>query len=365
MDLFEKARKLEQNGKNVLHFEAGQPTAKLPYKVYKKAIHIIKTTNVSYTNPLGLDLLKERISKFYSDKYKFNVDKKKIIITFGSSAAFILAFISSFNKGDTIGVTVPNYPAYKNMIQAFDLKFQPIFCNSKKNFSFNFKNICQYKKIKGLLISNPLNPTGSVLQLQDIKKISSFCKKNKIRIISDEIYHGINFTGKDNTFVKHNKEAICINSFSKYFLLTGWRVGWLICPDDLYNSISNLAPNLFVAPPTISQYVALSALNEETYLKKIVDGYKENMELLYKNLPKIGFKPVIKPQGSFYLYTDVSNITNDSTKLCKKLLDKHGIVLTPGIDFDLFEGKKFVRFCYSYPKKNIIKGIQRLNRIFL
>ena len=311
-----------------------------------------------------MDLLRKRISKFYLKKYKIKVNPKKIIITFGSSAAFILAFLSAFEKGDTVGITVPNYPAYKNMLQAFDLKLKPIFCNSKKNFDFNFQNICKFPRLKGLLISNPLNPTGSILDSEQLKKISSFCKENKIRIISDEIYHGINFLGRDNSILKTNDQAIIINSFSKYFLMTGWRVGWLICPDNLFESIKNLSPNLFVAPPTISQYVALSVLEEEKYLKKIVKGYKENMELLYNSLPKFGIKPVLKPEGSFYLYADVSNITNNSAVFCKKLLNKYGIVLTPGIDFDSYEGHKFVRFCYSYPKQSVVEGIKRLNTIF-
>ena len=365
MDLFEEAQNLSKKGKNVIHFEAGQPTAKLPNSVFKQAINKIKTTNVSYTSPLGLDLLKKKISNYYLQKYKTKIDHKKIIITFGSSGAFILSFLSAFDKGDTIGVTVPNYPAYKNMIKAFDLKMKPIFCNSEKNFEYNFKNICRYKNLNGLLISNPLNPTGAVIKKEEIKKISSFCKKNKIRIIADEIYHGINFSENSDTFFNYNDQSIIINSFSKYFLLTGWRIGWLICPNDLYSSIKNLAPNLFVAPPTISQYVAISALDHFNYLKKIVKIYKQNMHLLYKNLPRIGFQPVIKPQGSFYLYADITKISKDSVKLCKDLLKKHGLVLTPGTDFDSMEGKKYVRFCYSYPKKDIIKGIKKLNSIFL
>ena len=364
MDLFEQARKLEQRGKQIIHFEAGQPTAKLPNRVFKKAINIIKTTNVGYTNPLGIDLLRKKISSLYLKRYKMKVDPKKIIITFGSSAAFILAFISAFEKGDTIGIAVPNYPAYKNMLKAFDLRLKPIFCNSTKNFNFNFQSICKFKNLKGLLISNPLNPTGSLLDSEELKKITFFCKENKIRIISDEIYHGINFLGNDNSILQTNNQAIIINSFSKYFLMTGWRIGWLVCPDDLYESIKNLAPNLFVAPPTISQFVALSVLEEEKYLNKIVEEYKKNMELLYTALPKFGIKPVLKPKGSFYLYADVSNITSNSANFCKRLLNKYGIVLTPGIDFDPYEGHKFVRFCYSYPKKSVVEGIKKLNTIF-
>ena len=365
MDLFEEAQELSKKGKEIIHFEAGQPTAKLPDLAFKQALNKIKTTNVSYTSPIGLNLLKKKISNHYLKKYKTRIDHKKIVISFGSSGAFILAFLSAFDKGDVIGVTVPNYPAYKNMIKAFDLKMKPILCNSEKNFEYNFKNICKYKNLNGLLISNPLNPTGAVIKKEDIVKISSFCKKNNIRIIADEIYHGIDFSENTDTFFKFNNESIIINSFSKYFLLTGWRIGWLVCPDSLYSSVKNLAPNLFVAPPTISQYVALSALDQENYLKKIVKTYKENMELLYKSLPKIGFQPVIKPEGSFYLYADITKISNNSQKLCKDLLKKHGLVLTPGVDFDSIEGKKYVRFCYSYPKRDIIKGIKKLNSSFL
>ena len=365
MDLFEEAQSLSKKGKKIIHFEAGQPTAKLPNSAFKEALNKIKTTNVSYTSPIGLNLLKKKISNHYLKKYKIRIDHKNIVISFGSSGAFILAFLSAFDKGDVIGVTVPNYPAYKNMIKAFDLKMKPILCNSEKNFEYNFKNICKYKNLNGLLISNPLNPTGAVIKKEDIVKISSFCKKNNIRIIADEIYHGIDFSENTDTFFKFNNESIIINSFSKYFLLTGWRIGWLVCPDSLYSSVKNLAPNLFVAPPTISQYVALSALDQENYLKKIVKTYKENMELLYKSLPKIGFQPVIKPEGSFYLYADITKISNNSQKLCKDLLKKHGLVLTPGVDFDSIEGKKYVRFCYSYPKRDIIKGIKKLNSIFL
>ena len=364
MDLFEEAQILSKRGKEIIHFEAGQPTARLPNSAFKQALNKIKTTNVSYTSPLGLSLLKKKISNYYLKKYRARVNPNRIIITFGSSGAFILAFLSAFDKGDTIGVTVPNYPAYKNMIKAFDLKMKPIFCNSKKNFEYNFKNICKHKNINGLLISNPLNPTGAVIKKEEIKKISMFCKKNKIRIIADEIYHGINFSESSDTFFNYNNQSIIINSFSKYFLLTGWRVGWLVCPDNLYSSIKNLAPNLFVAPPTISQYVAISALDHDRYLKEIVKTYEQNMHLLYENLPRIGFQPVIKPEGSFYLYADITKISKDSEKLCKSLLKKYGLVLTPGTDFDSIEGKKYVRFCYSYPKKDVIKGIKKLNSIF-
>ena len=364
MDLFDEARTLSKKGKKIIHFEAVQPTERLPQKAFNEALKKIKKTNVSYTSPLGLDILRKKISNYYLKKYKIKINHNKIVITFGSSGAFILAFLSCFDKGDTIGVTVPNYPAYKNMLKAFDLKMRPIYCNSKKNFEYNFENICKYKNIDGLLISNPLNPTGAVINKKDLKKISFFCKKNKIRIIADEIYHGINFSENTDTFLKYNKNSVIINSFSKYHLLTGWRIGWIICPNDLLKSIKNLAPNLFVAPPTISQYVAISALNYDNYLKNIVRGYKENMNLLYKNLPKIGFKPVIKPKGSFYLYADISKISKNSVQLCKKLLNEHGIALSPGVDFDQIEGKKYIRFCYSYPKKDIIEGIKKLNSIF-
>ncbi len=364
MDLFEQAQNLSSRGKKIIHFEAGQPTAKLPQNAFKNALNKIKTTNVAYTNPLGLDILRKKISNYYLKKYKLKINYKKIIITFGSSGAFILSFLSSFDKGSKIGVTVPNYPAYKNIIKSLDLKIKPIFCNSKNNFEYNFKTICKYKDIDGLLISNPLNPTGSLLKKEEIKKISLFCLKNKIRIIADEIYHGVNYQKNITTFLRYNKKAIIINSFSKYFLLTGWRVGWLICPNDLYSSIKNLAPNLFVAPPTISQYVALSALNYKKYLNDIVKDYKKNLDMLYDFLPTINIFPVIKPKGSFYLYADISKISNDSEKLCKKLLNEHGIVLTPGVDFDEYEGKKYVRFCYSYPKQNIIDGIKKLNIVF-
>ena len=364
MDLFEQAKRLSNKGKKIVHFEAGQPTSKLPKNAFKIAFNQIKTTNVAYTNPLGLDLLRKKISNYYKKKYKLNINYKKIIITFGSSGAFILAFLSSFDKGSKIGVTVPNYPAYKNIIKSLDLKIKPIFCNSKSNFQYNFKTICKYKDIDGLLISNPLNPTGSLLNKEEIKEISLFCKKNKIRIIADEIYHGINYQKNIDTFLRYNKESIIINSFSKYFLLTGWRVGWLVCPNDLYSSIKNLSPNLFVAPPTISQYVALSALDYEKYLNKIVKNYEANLDILYNYLPKIKIFPVIKPKGSFYLYADISKISNDSATFCKKLLNKHGIALTPGFDFDEYEGKKYIRFCYSYPKENIINGIKKLDIVF-
>tara|TARA_Y100000590_G_scaffold360637_1_gene417002 strand:- start:2040 stop:3197 length:1158 start_codon:yes stop_codon:yes gene_type:complete len=365
MDLFEEAQNLKKKGKDIIHFEAGQPTAKLPNSAFNKALKLIKKTNVSYTNPLGLNTLKKRISSYYLKKYKVKINYNRIVITFGSSGAFILALLSAFDKGDTIGVTVPNYPAYKNMIKAFDLKLKPIICNSKNNFEYNFKNICKYKDIDGLLISNPLNPTGATIKKSEIKKIALFCKKNKIRIIADEIYHGIDYTNKSDTFFKYNNQSIIINSFSKYFLLTGWRVGWIISPNDLFPSIKNLAPNLFVAPPTVSQHIAMSAFDYDLYLKKLVKIYKENMNFLYKNLPKIGINPVIKPEGSFYLYADITNISNNSVKFCKDLLIKNGIALTPGIDFDSYEGKKYIRFSYSRPKKEIIKGFNRLKLILL
>ncbi len=360
MDVMESARIAEKNGKHIIHMEVGQPGTPAP-KVAKEFItNEISNNNLGYTVTLGLPALRERISKLYRDWYNVDLNPNRVVITVGSSGAFILSFTSLFNIGDRVGIAAPGYPSYRQILKAQDLipvdiqteiqnKFQPIPEDIKKN------------NLNGVLVASPANPTGSMVDKETLKNLINAAHENNVSFISDEIYHGIQYENNPTTALEITDKCYVINSFSKYFSMTGWRIGWMIVPEDHVRQVERLSQNLFICPPHVSQLTALSAMDADIELNENVNVYKKNREILLEELPKAGLEKFSPPDGAFYIYVDISKYSNDSLNFCKDVLDKAGVAITPGLDFDQKRGNSTIRFSYARSTDDIIEGMKRIN----
>jgi aspartate/methionine/tyrosine aminotransferase len=361
MDVMRTANAREATGKDVLHLEVGQPSTSAPKSVIEAAKSALDDQLLGYTDALGIPLLRQRLSDYYKAYYNLLIPEDRIIVTTGSSGAFILSFLSVFEHGDKVGITSPGYPAYKNILRALGVEVIEIQVNADTAFQPNTEILADIKvSLDGLIIASPSNPTGSMLSNTSLEEICSWCDAQKIRLISDEIYHGITFQRKANSALCYSQDAIIINSFSKYFSMTGWRLGWMIIPENLIRPIECLAQNFFISPPTLSQLAAVSIFDCVDELDINVDRYARNRNILLTELPKAGFKKIAPSDGAFYLYADVSSLTRDSEAFCAKILAETGVAITPGVDFDNQFGRNFVRFSYAGATTDIIEASKRL-----
>ena len=359
MDVMESARKAEALGKKIIHMEVGQPGTAAPKIAKDYLTKEITNNNLGYTVTLGLPELRKRISKLYGEWYNLDLNPNRIIITTGSSGAFILSFASLFDVGDKVGIGSPGYPSYRQILKSQNLipvdiqtdiqnKFQPIPSDIKSN------------NLNGLLVASPANPTGSMLDKNSLENLINAAKENNVSFISDEIYHGIQYEHNPTTAIEITNDCYVINSFSKYFSMTGWRIGWMVVPEDHVRQVERLSQNLFICPPHASQITALAAMDATEELEKNINVYKKNREILLEELPKAGFKTFSPPDGAFYIYVDISEFSNDSLSFCKKVLDEAGVAITPGLDFDQKRGNKTIRFSYARSTEDIIEGANRI-----
>lgn len=359
MDVMESARKAEALGKKIIHMEVGQPGTAAPKIAKDYLTKEITNNNLGYTVTLGLPELRKRISKLYGEWYNLDLNPNRIIITTGSSGAFILSFASLFDVGDKVGIGSPGYPSYRQILKSQNLipvdiqtdiqnKFQPIPNDIKSN------------NLNGLLVASPANPTGSMLDKNSLENLINAAKENNVSFISDEIYHGIQYEHNPTTAIEITNDCYVINSFSKYFSMTGWRIGWMVVPEDHVRQVERLSQNLFICPPHASQITALAAMDATEELEKNINVYKKNREILLEELPKAGFKTFSPPDGAFYIYVDISEFSNDSLSFCKKVLDEAGVAITPGLDFDQKRGNKTIRFSYARSTEDIIEGANRI-----
>jgi aspartate/methionine/tyrosine aminotransferase len=361
MDVMRSANAREATGKDVLHLEVGQPSTPAPKPVIEAAKLALDNQLLGYTDALGITLLRQRLSDYYKAYYNLLIPEDRIVITTGSSGAFILSFLSVFDQGDKVGITSPGYPAYKNILRASGVEVVEIQVNADTAFQPSTEILSDIKvSLDGLIIASPSNPTGSMLSNASLKAICSWCDAQKVRLISDEIYHGITFQRKANSALCYNQDAIIVNSFSKYFSMTGWRLGWMVIPENLTRPIERLAQNFFISPPTLSQLAAVSIFDCFDELDINVDRYARNRNILLTELPKAGFKKIAPSDGAFYLYADVSSLTCDSETFCAKILEKTGVAITPGVDFDNRYGRNFVRFSYAGATTDIVEASKRL-----
>ena len=365
MEMLQIANERQSKGEDILHLEFGEPHVSPSKRVIRAAQERIKSDSLGYTDSVGLLELRSAIADYCNKTYHSTIKKEQVIVTPGSSGSFILSFLALFKIGSLVAHAVPGYPAHANIISALGLKPFPIVVGPETNYQPTIEHLKKLKNnISGIIITSPSNPTGGILKRNDLKDIISFCKKRNIWIISDEIYHGISFHKKAISVLDivdiSNEKIIVINGFSKYFAMPGWRLGWSILPENLIETFKNLAQNFFISAPTLSQYAAIQAFNSLNDFGKNVALYKRNRDFLLKELTRIGFKEIFKPQGAFYLYLNVSHLTNNSTLFCMRMLNEIGVAVAPGIDFDPFEGKKFIRIAFSRPLRDIKAAIKRI-----
>ena len=361
MDVMESARKAEANGKHVIHMEVGQPGTPAPKRAKQFISDEISNNDLGYTVTLGLPELRNRISKLYGDWYNIDLNPDRIIITTGSSGAFILSFAALFDVGDRVGIAAPGYPSYRQILKSQDLIPIDIFTELQNKFQPIPKDIKE-NNLNGLLVASPANPTGSMLDKKKLEELINTAHENKVSFISDEIYHGIQYDNNPTSALEISNECYVINSFSKYFSMTGWRVGWMIVPEDHVRQVERLSQNLFICPPHVSQLTALLAMDAKEELNTNVEVYKKNRSILLEELPKAGLNKFSPPDGAFYIYIDISDYSKDSLNFCKEVLDKAGVAITPGLDFDQKRGNSTIRFSYARSTEDIIEGANRIKK---
>ena len=359
MDVMQEASILEAQGKSIIHMEVGQPSSGAAPQALSKLCQKILTDRVGYTVALGLPELKVEISKLYKLRYNLSINPERIIVTSGSSAAFTLAFTAFFDAGDKVLVGEPGYPSYRNILKSLNLEPQLVSTCSKTRFQITDVDILN-SDAQGVLIASPSNPTGTSLNKDNFKSIVSAVQKKGMTFISDEIYHGINFCKGDNSALEFDQEAVVINSFSKYFFLTGWRVGWMIVPTNKIKTVERLAQNLYICPAHSSQLLALYSLDAKKVFDQEVVKYKINRDLLMELLPKLGFTDIVRPDGAFYIYANISRFKLSSDLLARRILNEAGVALTPGGDFDTKRGHMTIRFSYACSLEDVREAAKRL-----
>ena len=364
MQLLSDACNLENNGKKVYHLELGEPPQFTPLLLKNEVKKLVNLNLPGYTPSNGIKELRKKISSFYESKYKLGVNHDNIFITTGSSGAFLLTFISCFDKGQKVGIFNPVYPAYRNILKSLNIEVIEIFPEDSDICRIDFKKIEKFKNLDGLVISNPNNPNGQVFSNHELDYIYTFCSRNDIRLISDEIYHGIEFEDLSNSILNFGPKAIVINSFSKYFLMPGWRLGWAIIPDSLRENFLKLSQNLFISSGNIAQYSALKIFECIDELNETVKQYSISREHVYKLLSEIKGLNFKKPDGAFYFYLDITNFKINSEELAKKILKETGVALTPGTDFDKKFGQRTLRLAFSIDNQKVIEAVIKLKNWF-
>lgn len=363
MDVMREANALDAAGEDIVHLEVGQPGTPAPARVRDAAIAALNSDRLGYTDALGIPALRERLAMHYSDFYGVSVDPARIVITTGSSGAFLLAFLGAFDVGDRVALAAPGYPAYRNILTA--LGIEPVVVETRLEDRFQPTPDLLAKvegNLDGLIVASPSNPTGTMLGTAEMAGLTAYCRENGIRFVSDEIYHGITFGHDSVTALAHDPEAVVINSFSKYFSMTGWRLGWLIVPPEMSRSVECLAQNLFISPPTLSQHAAVAAFDSQEELQGNVARYARNREILLAELSKAGFDRLAPADGAFYIYADVGHLTNDSTEFCRRMLAEAQVAATPGLDFDPYRGNTYVRFSFAGSEDDMTRAVERLRR---
>ena len=361
MEVLAAANAREAAGVHVLHLEVGQPDSAAPAPVLEAAQRALKSHRLGYTEALGIKPLREAIAGYYQSAYAIAVDPARVVVTTGSSGAFLLAFLAAFEPGDRVALAAPGYPAYRNILLALGLEPVDLPCGPETRFQPTPAMLEAVDgPLDGLIVASPSNPAGSMLSPADLALLAGYCTRRGIRLVSDEIYHGIVYEGVAASAAAMGDGAIVVNSFSKYFSMTGWRLGWMILPQDLLRPVECLAQNLFISPPTLPQLAALAVFDCKPELDGHVRRYRQNRDMLLAELPKAGFTRFAPPDGAFYLYTDVGQLTNDSEAFCRRMLEETGVAATPGLDFDAGRGQRFVRFSFAGSSEDMAEAARRL-----
>ncbi|MBV8924686.1 MAG: aminotransferase class I/II-fold pyridoxal phosphate-dependent enzyme [Bradyrhizobium sp.] len=365
MDVMSAAERIEAAGGHVIHMEVGQPSAPAPKTARAAARRALEESRIDYTSALGIASLRERIGRHYRDVYRCDLDPARIVVTTGSSGAFILAFLAMFEPGDRVAVTVPGYPPYRHILTA--LGCEPVLIETRSDTRHALTGealLTSHRKapLKGVLVGSPANPTGTMMSREALTALIGAAEGAGIRFISDEIYHGLDYAFAAVTAAELSSHAVVINSFSKYFCMTGWRVGWMVVPEPLVRPLERLQQNLAISVPMLSQIAAEAAFDGWQEMEAIKRGYVENRRILIEGLPKAGLTDFLPADGAFYLYADVSKFTADSFEFAKRMLEQAHVAATPGVDFDPFHGRSFIRFSYARSAEDMREAVTRIAR---
>jgi aspartate/methionine/tyrosine aminotransferase len=365
MDVMAAAARIEAQGGHVIHMEVGQPAAPAPRTAIAAAKAALDTGDIGYTQALGIPSLRARIARYYADTHGVTVEPERIVVTTGSSAGFILAFLALFEPGDRVAVACPGYPPYRHILTALGCEPVLIEISEATRWSMTVGALLEAHRrtpLKGVLVASPANPTGTMMRAEALAELIAAAEGEGIRFISDEIYHGLDYAFLAETAAKFSDRAVIINSFSKYFCMTGWRVGWMVVPDPLVRPVERLQQNLAISVPTLSQVAAAAAFEGRDEMEAVKHGYEENRRILVEGLPQAGLTRFLPVDGAFYLYADVSHFTDDSFDFAQRMLQEAGVAATPGIDFDPIDGRHFVRFCYAGSAADMREAVARIGR---
>ena len=360
MDVMAAAAEKEAAGDTVIHLEVGQPSTPAPKAALAAAHAALDSDKIGYVAALGIPPLRERIARYYRETYGVDVSADRVIVTTGSSGGFPLAFLASFDAGDRIALAAPGYPAYRNILTALNLEAVDLPTSAADRFQPTVAALEKAGRIDGLIVASPSKPTGTMVGHGEMKALAEWCDRKGVRLISDEIYHGIVYEGDTVSAVEVSDSAIVVNSFSKYFSMTGWRIGWLLVPQDLVRPIERLTQNFFISVPTLSQHAALAAFDGKDELDGHVRRYRANRDLLLSGLPAVGLDRFAPAEGAFYLYCDVAHLTNDSREFCRQMLREAGVATTPGVDFDRARGAGTLRISFAGSTAEMEEAVRRL-----
>jgi aspartate/methionine/tyrosine aminotransferase len=362
MDVMRQAAAAEAAGRDIVHMEVGQPATPAP-RAAREAVKRALDENLGYTLALGLDPLRERIARLYRDWYGVDLSPERVVVTSGSSGAFVLAFLALFDVGAKVALPAPGYPCYRHILTALGACPVTIETGPATRWmptAADIEAAASQHDLAGLLLASPANPTGTMLEPERLSEIAGLARKRKLWLVSDEIYHGLTWGVPQATALQFSDDTIVINSFSKYFSMTGWRVGWMVVPQALVRTVERLAQNLYISPPAVSQVAALGAFDGLDELEANKRVYAANRTLLLDELPKAGLGEIVPADGAFYLYVDVSRFTDDSLAFAKLMLEEAGVAATPGVDFDEARGRRFMRFSYAGATDRMAEAARRL-----
>jgi aspartate/methionine/tyrosine aminotransferase len=363
MDVMAAAARIETAGGHVVHMEVGQPVAPAPATAIAAAQTALAGRRVAYTAALGIPSLRVRIAKHYEEAYGLALDPERVVLTTGSSAGFILAFLAMFDAGDRIAIASPGYPPYRHILTALGCEPVLLHTGPETRWAITPEMLLaahREKPLQGVLVASPANPTGTMMTPEGLKALIGAAEAEGIRFVSDEIYHGLDYAFPATSAASISDHALVINSFSKYFCMTGWRVGWIVAPTEMVRAIERLHQNLAISVPTLSQVAAEAAFDGRDEMDAIKHGYEENRQILLRGLPAIGFDDILPVDGAFYLYANVARFSDDSLAFASEMLEKAGVAATSGVDFDPIRGHHYMRFSYAGSAEEMHEAVARI-----
>ncbi|MGH7246995.1 MAG: pyridoxal phosphate-dependent aminotransferase [Pseudomonadota bacterium] len=363
MDVVAAAARLERAGRRIIHMEVGQPAAGAPASALAAARAALGSGPLGYTETLGLPSLRRRIARAYRERQGIDIDPQRIAVTTGSSAAFILAFLAAFEAGDRVAMALPGYPPYRHILAALGCEPVGIETAAQTRWLLTAESILaqhRARALRGVVVASPANPTGTMMSTASLAALIRCAEDAGIVVISDEISHGLDYAFAAESATRISCDAIVINSFSKYFCMTGWRIGWMVIPSSLVRTVERLQQNLAISVPTLSQIAAEAAFDGRAELEMVRRGYEENRGILLDGLPRAGIETLLPADGAFYLYADVSRFSTDSAAFATRMLEEAGVAVTPGIDFDPLRGNNFVRLCYAGQHEDMREAVERI-----